>query len=392
MLGIDNIQNKEKVAIIVVGYNRLNSVIRLLNSLLEANYTVKDIPLVISIDCSGDHDLYAYVRSFEWPYGDKYVNIENERLGLLKHITKCGRFTSFFKAIILLEDDLYVSPHFYSYVMQMLQMYSTDERIAEISLYKNERNGYVGLPFENEQNGCDVFLMQDVSTWGECWTEKMWQGYEKWMNEHTENDVLSIDMPEIIKKWERAWSKYYNAYVVESGKYVLYPNVSLTTNFSDAGEHGGDNHSVVQVNLLQRDCTYRLAPFDKLVKYDIYFNNDQLVEWLNIPMEDLCLDIYGFLRKTKKRYILSTRTLPYRIIKSFALNMRPIELNVKYNIKGKGLYLYDTSESGKGDNSYTKEVVPYFLEGFSPFLLVRYVLKSLFKQILTKLKITNGKH
>ena len=137
-MNLDFSGNKDKVAIVCVGYNRIKSLSRLLNSLLCAKYPNNDIPLVISIDCSGDQSLYNYVREFKWPYGNKYVNIQEVRLGLKNHIYQCGDLTKYFKAIILLEDDLVVSPVFYSYVLQSLNVYSEEPRIAEISLYKNE--------------------------------------------------------------------------------------------------------------------------------------------------------------------------------------------------------------------------------------------------------------
>ena len=326
-----DLNNKSKVAIVCVGYNRITSMKRLLCSLLSADYPSNDIPLVISIDCSGDTNLYQYVESFYWPFGQKYVNIQDKRLGLKKHIYKCADLTRYFKAIILLEDDLIVSPVFYSYVTKALNAYGDEPNIAQISLYKNERNGYVGLPFVNIQNGIDVFLMQDVSTWGECWTETMWKTFIEWRDNHNEEDIQNIDMPDTIKNWTRAWSKYYNAFVVDTGKYVLYPNISLTTNFSDAGEHGGKNNSIVQVNLLQEDFDYRMGSFNCLAAYDIYFNNEEIYKWLGMSKETLCIDVYGFHNNTQKcRYILSTKLLPFKIIKSFALYMRPIELNIKY--------------------------------------------------------------
>ncbi|MDD3945495.1 MAG: hypothetical protein PHS38_12385 [Bacteroidales bacterium] len=377
-------------AIVVVGYNRLKSITRLLNSLVLAEYPSINIPLLISIDCSGNQKLYDYVKSFEWPYGPKYVNIQETRIGLKNHIYQCGDLTRFFRAIILLEDDIVVSPVFYSYVLQTLDKYANEPRIAEISLYKNEQNGYVGLPFVNEQNGNDVFLMQDVSTWGECWTAAMWNSFKEWRDSHSEDYIQSVDMPIRIKNWSRAWSKYYNAYVVDKKKYVLYPNVAVTSNFGDAGEHGGDKNSIVQVNLLQRDFIYRLGAFDSLSRYDIYFNNECIYQWLSIPYDDLCLDIYGFHDNIgNKRYILSTKILPYQVISSFAMLMRPVELNIKNNIKGEDLYLYDTTISEntwkKKDNKYNDSVVPYYLQGFNSILIIKFALRKiwiLFKERL----------
>lgn len=365
---------KDQIAIVVVGYNRLSSIKRLLGSLLDSKYPEKQVPLVISIDCSGDERLYQYVREFHWPFGEKYVNIQKERLGLKNHIFQCGELTRLFKAIVLLEDDLFVSPFFYEYVEKTVEAYGEDESIAEISLYKNESNGYAGLPFSNIQDGTDVFLMQDVSTWGQCWTEQMWSKFVAWRDSHTEEDIQNIDMPERIKKWERAWSKYYNAYVVATGRHVIYPNISLTTNFSDAGEHGGTQNSAVQVNLLQGKKEYCLRPVSELVRYDIYSNNEAIVNWIGKTSDDVCLDVYGIHQNAGERYILSTRVLPYNIVDSFALFMRPIELNIKYQIKGKGIYLYDTKLNNcvERKKDFGKFIIPYFANGIRDRYLLEY--------------------
>ena len=325
------------------------------------------------------------MKEFKWPYGEKYVNIQQERLGLKNHIYQCGDLTKHFRGVILLEDDLYVSPFFYEYVEATLNKYGENPDIAEISLYKNETNGYVGLPFENMQTGSDVFLMQDVSTWGQCWTEQMWTKFVEWRDSHTEEDVYSAEMPDRIKKWTRAWSKYYNAYVVLTGKYVVYPNVSLTTNFSDAGEHGDTNNSIVQTNLLQEHFTYRLPNIDRLVRYDIFFNNESLYMWLDMRREDLCIDLYGFRGNSyNKRFILTTKKLPFSVIKTYALNMRPIELNVKYDICGNGISLYDTKVSRRRESNSSFEIVDYMLKGFNPRMLTEYLFKLYVKRLLKK--------
>jgi len=376
-MNIDNPANIDKVAVVCVGYNRIRSLSRLMESLLKAKYPSADIPLVISIDCSNNEELYSYVRNFKWPFGNKYVFIQEKRLGLKEHIYKCGDLTRYFKAIILLEDDLYVSPFYYSYVLQSLERYSEDPRIAEISLYKNESNGYVGLPFSNIQNGADVFLMQDVSTWGECWTADMWNAFKEWRDTHDEAYINNIDMPDEIKHWTKAWSKYYNAYVTDTNKYVLYPNVSLTTNFCDAGVHGNGNNSIVQVNLLQEDFKYRMPSYENLAKYDIYFNNADIPEWLAIDPETICLDTYGFNRNIKPthKYLLSSCILPYKIIKSYAANMRPIELNIKNEICGNGLHLYEICRengSNKKIIRHNPEFIDHFLCLFSPRIILRF--------------------
>lgn len=385
---MNNPDNKNKIAIVVVGYNRLTSIKRLLQSLLDAEYPNMDIPLVISIDCSGDEQLYEFVSSFEWPYGEKYVRIQEKRLGLKTHIIECGNLTKFFKAIVLLEDDIFVSPYFYDYVRLAVDKYGNDDRIAEISLYKNERNGYVGLPFSEIQDGNDVFLIQTVSSWGECWTEQMWSGFVSWYeNECSEERIQSMDMPVWIKGWTRAWSRYFYTYILTFNKYTVFPHISLSTNFGDAGEHADANSANEQVSLLMGKTNYEMPPFEELTKYDIYYNNISIYAWLGISPDDLKLDLYGFHDyPLQSKYVLSSKKLALPIVKSFGLQMRPFELNIKYEIKGNGLFLYESVHKEKSVGYYSSDIAPYFLRGFNAAMLNKISKGYKWKLFATKYK------
>ena len=367
--------DKQKIAIVVVGYNRLDSIQRLLGSLLKAKYPETDIPLCISIDASGCEELYEYVRQFEWPFGEKYVNIQQERLGLRNHIIKCGDFTQRFKGIILLEDDIYVSEYFYQYVLDVVDYYYDDERIAGFSLYKNEVANPHMLQVTTMNDGSDCFLRQSVASWGQCWTDKQWKGFRQWYDNLEDESLNDVDMPLMVKSWKKAWSKFYIAYEIVNGKYFVFPNVSHTTCFSDAGENNSENSNIGQANLLCGPKIYNFRPFEELVKYDNYGCNTGLYKWLGLSKEEVCLNINGNnLNVGKKRYMLSTYPLPYKVVKEYGLKMRPIELNVKDNIPGTGLFLYDTTvkdcQRGTGP---TVARISYDLRGLSYRLLVKYL-------------------
>ena len=365
---IDKPQNKERYAIVSVGYNRLKSQRRLLSSLLKADYSGYDeVPLVVSIDCSGDEELYAFINDFKWPYGDKYVIIRDHRLGLKDHILACGDLTNYFKGIILLEDDLYVSKEFYNYTIKADEAYGCCDSIASISLYNNEMNGYCWLPLVRLKNNSDVFADQSVSTWGEAWNRRMWRDFRTWLAS-TNIPWDDIDMPLQIKQWTRAWSKFFNAYLVLNNKYSIFPYTSLTTNFSDAGEHGNANNTIVQVSLQQNRMDYRMLPFDLLVKYDIYSNNMDIPSYLGLSADDVCVDMYGVRPNSlRKRYYLTVRRLPYKVVRSFGLYMRPQELNIFEDIPGDDIYLYDTHEKcqrPRKKDGVTQRML-YYLHGFS---------------------------
>lgn len=388
---IDNPQNKELYAIVSVGYNRIKSQKRQLDAIKRADYSqYESVPLVISIDCSGDEELYDYARNFEWPHGEKYVIIREKRMGLKEHILSCGDLTAYFKGIILLEDDIYVSKDFYNYTIQMEAAYGDCPKVASISLYSNEMNGYCWLPLNRLHNEADVFADQAVSTWGEAWNTRMWTEFREWL---TKTDIPweQIDMPHQIKEWTKAWSKFYDAYMVMEDKYSIYPYTALSTNFSDAGEHGGANNTIVQVSLQQGIKQYATLPFDKLVKYDVYSNNIGLAEALGYNLDEICLDLYGIRpNEFNKRFYLTVKRLPYKVVKSFGLYMRPQELNVIEDIPGNDIFLYDTSEPGKKPQGGTiSNRLIYYLHGFS----YKYIplafwanCKILFKKVIVRIK------
>ena len=88
---------------------------------------------------------------------------------------------------------------------------------------------------------------------------------------------------------------------------------------------------------------------------------------LEIPLEDICLDLYGIRPNDfNKRYYLTVKRIPYKVLKSFGLYMRPQELNVLENIPGNDIFLYDTAEKArKPKGGRESDRLIYYLHGFS---------------------------
>jgi hypothetical protein len=384
---------EDKVAIVVVGYNRINSMNRLLDSLLHADYQNYDVPLIISLDNCGSLELYDFARGFEWPFGTKKVILHEKRLGLKNHIFSCCDLSQFYKAVIILEDDLYVGPVFYGYSVEAVHKYEECDNVAGIALMHNEMNGYVGLPFTPLQNGYCAFAMQETCTWGECFTWSMWHKFREWLVQN-EDTYKKVDMPDIIKNWTRAWSKYHNAYLVDTDRYFIYPYISYSTVFNDAGEHGGIGSPDIQVNIIQGGKSFFFGDFDLLVKYDIYINNIDLYNKLKLSKTDLCLDLYGNNQNMKQsRYLLTVKKLHYKILNRYALQLRPQELNVFNSIDGNDILLYDTKHlisKKKGKKTIGINVINYHLRGFNKCYLVKYSFNYLIRGILRKLYIKNN--
>ncbi|MCX2473228.1 hypothetical protein OQZ33_02670 [Pedobacter sp. MC2016-05] len=334
-------------AIVIVTYNRPESLIRILESIENAFYEIDSIPLIISIDhqdSSLHQDVIQIAESFHWAYGDKKVIQHSSNIGLRNHVLYCGSLTEKYKAIILLEDDVVLSKYYYSYARQALGFYEYDENIAGISLYNHLINVNCNRPFYPDCGDGDIYLLQFAQSWGQCWTESMWGGFYNWYTNNLEFES-NANFPAFVYNWpQTSWLKYFVKYLVEFNKFFVYPSISLSTNFNDAGTHIKVKNTLFQVPLETGNKKYRfLDSENQATKYDVFFERINLD--LGLPNNDVCIDIYGLKPITpNQRYLLTSKEYPFYLLRSFGLYMRPHELNITFKVKGRNIFLYDTSK------------------------------------------------
>lgn len=333
-------------AIVVIGYNRNRSMERLLTSLKEANYYGDAVDLIISIDKSDNDKVKCVAEEFVWDFGRKILKVYQEKQGLRKHILACGLYLNTYEAIAVLEDDIIVSPFFYRYMKNTIAFYEKDENIAGISLYGHSWNVIANMPFQPIYGKYDTYFMQFAQSWGQIWLRKPWEDFYNWYcsNETIFSEKCEKPFPESVANWpETSWLKYHIKYCVENNKFFVYPYISLTTNFTESGTHN-KKLTRFQVPMLYSDkVNYILADFEAGTKYDAFFENINLAEELEEKYKDICVDIYGYKPITQNRYLLTTKILNYEILDSFALELRPHEMNVSRRIQGMDIYLYDTA-------------------------------------------------
>lgn len=342
-----------EITVVAVGYNRVSALKRLLDSLDRADYDYTDVRLVISLDYNENKEIVKMSECFEWKYGEKIVKAYPERMGLRKHILSCGDLTEKYGAVMILEDDLYVSPDYYNYAMKALQKYGEHSRIAGIALYTKRDLLESVYPFFPLKTGDDIYFQQFATSWGQVWNVRMWKEFREWYDKNLDFP----HHPEVpIEIWgypESSWAKYYQTYIVDTGKYFVYSYDSLTTNFGDAGEHFANSSLAAQSILFFGKKEYRMPEFEDGVKYDIYGEPTELGRYLGIQEDEFTCDMWGRKQEQAyRRYVLSSRKLGYKILASYGMQMKPMELNVIEKIKGNDLMLYDTSvpESGVREN------------------------------------------
>lgn len=380
-------------AIIVIGFNRPTSIKRLLSSLEKAKYDSNNIPLCICIDYK-DHPLnqevFRIADSFEWNYGEKKVIHQKENLGLKKHVIKCGDLVEEYGSIIMLEDDLFVSPYFYSYAVEALKYYKEEAKVAGISLYTHAMNISNLLPFHPLEDGSDVFFLQVASSWGQAWTKQHWAGFKQWLQLNPEVSP-NIQLSDFIRSWpSTSWLKHFIAYLVSEDKYFVYPRVSYTTNFSDSGENVHKSNPFFQVSIEYGKRKFNLIDVElSNAKYDSYFELDpkiflKLVNPNLIEFQNLELDLYGLkkLRNINSKYLISKKISQFPI-KSFGLNMKPIELNIINEISGEYFSLAKTDTFKVKDKycDYEKKSFDFF-HGVIPW---KRKIKNFFSMVTSRI-------
>lgn len=370
-------------AIVLVCYNRLNGLKRLVSSLEKVDYAGRnDIQLIFSIDNSGTSIVQDYAEQYQWPFGPKLVRTFPERQGLKKHILLCGDYTEQFDIVVVLEDDIFVSDSMYFFASQAAEYYWSDERIAGISLYSFQKNWLKWLVrFEPQKSNYDVYFLKVAQSWGQVWTRTKWPQFKEWYKQH-ENFDKSDSIPSALNKWpDSSWLKYHDRYCIETGKYFVYPYISLSTNYSDAGEHNTVTVTDHQVELQLGKTNYSFVQFsEECVIYDEYMEREHLGKYLGIPDEELTVDIWGNKQaKYYRRYVLTIDTLPNKAIRGFALALRPVELNIILDNAGDDIRLYDTRVPDT-----TKKVN-------SDYLRFQYSLRTHDYKLLTKISATMSK-
>lgn len=332
-----------EATIVVIAYNRVKPLKRLLKSLAEASYPSKNINLHISIDASNNSDVKNTADNFEWKFGQKIVDLKSENLGLLKHVLECGKLTEKYESIIVLEDDLLVAPGFYQYAQTANQFYIEDDKVAGVSLftYPVEENSF--YPFQPIQDDSDVHFIQVASSWGQSWNKEQWSKFKSWLTENANKKELLL--PAYILEWgNNSWKKLFINYLIDTDRYFVFPNTSYSTNFEEEGTHSSQT-GLFQVPLNLGFAEPRFKKWsDSNSVYDAYFElKSNCLKSLcpDLKRYDFEVDIFGNkpLESISSEYILTSKRAVNVIAMSFGSVMKPLLQNVLHEIAGDDLLL-----------------------------------------------------
>lgn len=189
--------------------------------------------------------------------GFKAINIEvsEHNRGLATSITRgVSQILEDYEKVIVLEDDIVVSPHFLAYMNEHLDLYAEEEKVASIHayVYPHER---VTLP--------DTFFIRGADCWGWGTWKRAWKTYEDdgalLLNELRRRDLISVFDFEGSAPYEEmlidqiasrndSWAVRWYASALLHDMLTLYPAIPMAINIGEdhSGTHGGSSDTYQQ--------------------------------------------------------------------------------------------------------------------------------------------------
>ncbi|MCX4044472.1 glycosyltransferase [Aeromonas veronii] len=200
----------------------------------------------------------AQIANVKLPYAQ--IIIRETNFGLKKSIYGgISQILSEYDAIIVIEDDLRLSPDFYDYMVASLEEYKNSENVMQISGYN-----YLGNEFLDRNKS--AFFLPITTSWGWGTWSRAWQSFS------INNEILLQDLDK--KKFNffssfpfftmlekeltgqvSSWAIRWYHHVFQSGGLVLYPPATLVDNegFDSTGTHSAAKSNVLYKKVIFED-------------------------------------------------------------------------------------------------------------------------------------------
>ena len=203
--------------------------------------------------------------------------------------------------IIVLEDDLLVSPYFIDYVNQGLFVYENDLNVASI-------HGYI-YPIKNELP--QTFFLRGADCWGWATWKRAWatfeQDAEKLINKLSEMNLVSqfdfngsVSNFNMLQKQSKgliaSWAIRWHASCFIRNMYTLYPGTSLVRNIGndDSGTH------TLSTRVYDTELFVSEIPIDKKEVFEEQAIRSLLENYFYSIKPSLTERLISFIRRSSK--------------------------------------------------------------------------------------------
>ncbi len=344
--------------------------------------------LYISCEKNSSTEVLDYIKSIEWSHGAFEIIVQKEQLGVDRHNLECMAMAEKLGHVVILEDDLVVSPSFQEYLLAAQEIAKTEKKLAGISLYRYPLREANRFPFELIPNSEFLYYQQRASSKGCFYNWEMLKPYFEFL-ESFDHNYNAYHLPQNVLRWKNeVWEKSFYAFLQHSDKYLGFPRYSLTSDFADTGVH-----MKKQVHRYQHQSQlYLSTEFMKFKRwrdtenvYDAFYElHPEVVRRLNTSLQDVDfeMDIYGTkdLSKVSPELTLSERQTN-QAQKSWARSLKPEVVNVICDQEGDFFKLAPTSSfSNKQHRNKLKENFLYYF----PDTRLTDLVRMKFKEVVSR--------
>ncbi|KAI6659025.1 hypothetical protein LOD99_14701 [Oopsacas minuta] len=137
ILTMKHVAGQSSLKIIILAYNRPNSLNRLLYSLTQADYIEDKVDVIVMLDrcrtSSFDVEVLKVLAEFDWKFGDFTVHLQHKHVGALQQWI-FALSSSISQKSLILEDNVILSRYFYTYLKSAIRIYSEYPHLAGFSL------------------------------------------------------------------------------------------------------------------------------------------------------------------------------------------------------------------------------------------------------------------
>ncbi|KAL4231390.1 hypothetical protein ACF0H5_008969 [Mactra antiquata] len=252
-------ENKYQLKIICMVLNRAESMLRLLNSLNEADYEGDKVITNVWIDRyeNGSFDSHTFntVSQFNFRHGTYIVNLHEQHVGLYGQwlttfdVTKSTPFD----IVVFFEDDVTVSPHFYKYLKIVHAKYDSRPEINGYALQGIRQHLGDGMTgFVEPPPDVPIYKYPSLTTWGFSPNIPNWKKFIKWYNVVKNDKTFHPYIPRHKSlrwyKWHERknrthelWTTWHMYHAWNKGEYTMFSNFpghnGLAAHMKECGLH-----------------------------------------------------------------------------------------------------------------------------------------------------------
>lgn len=276
--------------VVLFVYNRLDHTARVLET-LGKNELAKETELFVFSDAAKSdkglekvNEVREYINQKEWQKNFKSVTIvqAEKNKGLAKSVIGgVSEIIEQYGKVIVIEDDLVLSPYFLNYMNGALDYYKEDSKIWAISGYSFPMKSLKKYPH-------DVFYSYRGSSWGwatwaDRWSLVDWEvsDYAALMSSPERQkqfnrggsdlvNMLRLQMEGKIDSWAVRW--VYAQSKLDT--YTVYPKHSYLGNggCDGSGTHSGKNDDYwTDIQMSSEECRFETLEIDKKLAREFWY-------------------------------------------------------------------------------------------------------------------------